>query len=201
VSPSLRTGLRVAAFVTAGALLLAAAAPGMMREGPPTAHTGGFGEPTCHACHFQAPVGSGGGSLAVDGLPAAWEPGRSYELTVVLRHERLALGGFQLSARFDDGTQAGYLEPDDSLLVRVTPFRDVQYAHHTWAGAVPGGHHAAASGAGEVRWRLRWTAPAAGTGSVSWHAAANAADDDDSPLGDYVYAASVAVPASSTSAR
>ena len=35
-------------------------------EHPPLGHTGGFGEPTCHACHFGGEVNGGDGTLAVD---------------------------------------------------------------------------------------------------------------------------------------
>jgi hypothetical protein len=40
-----------------------------------------------------------------------------------------------------------------------------------------------------ARWRLLWTAPNDG-GTIVFHAVANAANADDSPLGDFVYAAS-----------
>ncbi|HEX9611604.1 MAG TPA: choice-of-anchor V domain-containing protein, partial [Gemmatimonadales bacterium] len=49
---------------------------------------------------------------------------------------------------------------------------------HTLAGT-----SVAAGGTG--RWTFRWTAPDAG--AVAFHVAANAANDDDSPLGDFIY--------------
>ena len=39
----------------------------------------------------------------------------------------------------------------------------------------------------ETRWVLRWQSPAAAAGDVLIHVAANAANYDDSPLGDFIY--------------
>jgi hypothetical protein len=189
-----RTAIRTAVLTGGAALILAATAwSAPMREGPPTAHTGGFGEPTCHACHFQAPVNSGPGSLTLYGAPETWEPGTVYPLTLHLEHDGMAIAGFQLAVRFEDGAQAGELEAGDPERVRVVAFEGVRYAHQTWDGAGP--HEP-----GAARWTLLWTAPESG-GAVSFHFVANAADDDDSPLGDIVYAAELILPASHTARR
>jgi hypothetical protein len=182
--------LRAASRAAAAALLLAAAAaPGAMREAPPAAHTGGFGEPTCHACHFQATPNSGPGSLTLSGLPAEWRPGHVYDITLTLHDPDLAVAGFQLAARLLDGTQAGSLEVPEGEVgrVRVTMWQAVQYAGQTYDGAVP-------VAPGTARWNLRWAAPAVAAGSVTFHAAANAANDDDSPLGDLVYTSATTIP-------
>jgi hypothetical protein len=184
-----RTAVRTAALAGGAAFILAAAArPAPMREGPPTAHTGGFGEPTCHACHFQAPVNSGPGSLTLAGAPEAWEPGTAYPVTLRLDHEGMAIAGFQLAVRFEDGGQAGALETADPERVRVVTFEGVRYALQTWDGADLHEN-------GTAQWTLLWTAPHSG-GAVTFHFVANAADDDDSPLGDIVYAAELIVPPS-----
>src|SRR3989442_11863996 len=76
-------------------------------DGPPVAHTGGFGEPTCRACHQDEPLNAPGGSLRIEGLPRRYEPGRAYMLTVVLRRSGLGRAGFELSTRVADGQEAG----------------------------------------------------------------------------------------------
>jgi hypothetical protein len=49
------------------------------------------------------------------------------------------------------------------------------------------------------RWTFRWTAPADAPGrAVVFHVAANAANDDDSPLGDFIYARALRVLAGTT---
>jgi hypothetical protein len=152
---------------------------------PPPAHTGGFGEPTCHACHFEADVNTGQGSLTLAGLPLEYVGGTTYTITITLAQQGLAAGGFQLSARFADGTQAGTLARPlrDSARVAITTAGAVQYIHHVYAGT-------RRSAPDTIRWRIWWTAPATG-GPIMFHVAANAADDDASPLGDMIHATSL----------
>ena len=183
--PATRSGAALAVVCLTCTLLFGSAASGRAgRERPQPAHTGGFGEPLCTACHFQAAANSGGGTLHLDGLPAEYIPGAAYPVTITIAQHGLRAGGFQMSARFEDGTQAGLLTaaPSDVDRVDVTTQADVQYIHHVYAGS-------RASVPDTARWHVVWTAPAAG--AVVFHVAANAADDDESPLGDMIYATSV----------
>jgi hypothetical protein len=166
----------------------------VFRDQPPIAHTGGFGEPTCIACHFDGDINDSAGSLTIDGLPARYEPGRRYRLTVSVAHPGLKVAGFELSARYDAGSergrQAGTLSAtDERASVTADSGSRVQYAHHLRSGTMP-----VPPGVGS--WIVEWTAPAAPLGSVVFHVAANASDDNDSPLGDYVFARSFPVPSS-----
>jgi hypothetical protein len=163
----------------------------LYKDGPPPAHTGGFGEPTCRQCHADAELNDAGGSLVVAGAPGTYEPGRSYDLTVTLRRAGMLRAGFQLAVRFAEGdragTQAGTLAPADQCakVLRDT-LSGVLYAEHTLAGTAVTGDSA--------RWVLRWTAPGTSGHPIVLHVAANAANDDDSPFGDFVYARAVQVP-------
>lgn len=173
------------AAVCAGALWPVARGQGEVQafpDHPPVAHTGGFGEPTCAQCHLGRALNAPGGSLALEGAPAAYEAGKRYRLVVALARPGMASGGFQLAARCADGRQAGELSPADSARVAVAENArtGVRYAHQTADGA------ASAEG-GRAAWRVEWTAPAAGCAEVRLDAAANAADGDQSPLGDHVY--------------
>lgn len=149
---------------------------------PPLAHTGGFGEPTCHACHFGRPVNGGSGKLLVKGVPETVAADTAYRLTVTLV-DSMQKGGFMLSIRGPDGRQAGRLGPVDSarVTVRSPVSSSVQYAHHTLAGTQ-------LTATNRVSWSVRWTAPAVVEDSVLVHVAANAANDDASEFGDDVYA-------------
>jgi hypothetical protein len=59
--------------------------------------------PTCLACHTEAPVGHEEAAAALDGLPAEWEPGKTYRLTIRVEGGPAAMpapapqGGFDLS--------------------------------------------------------------------------------------------------------
>lgn len=173
-----------AVAIAAGALPLALAAH---PEGPPPAHTGGFGEPTCAACHAGEPERRDTTALRIDGLPGAYEPNRTYRLRVRLLHDGLARAGFQLAARFaEDGKQAGTLASADKRAA-VLEHAGVQYAQHTLAGSAAAGNSAS--------WTVEWTAPACGR-AVTINVAANAGDDDASPLGDVVYAYRTRIPSS-----
>lgn len=149
-------------------------------DGPPPAHTGGFGEKTCTDCHFG---GAPTGSATLTGLPDSWEPGRTYRLSLILHSTSMERAGFQLSARFPDGSQAGTLK---SVTDRVafSLHQGVQYAAHTEAGSW--------AGADSALWSLLWVAPEK-TDSVQFNAALNAGNGDNSPLGDAVQTLEVRV--------
>ena len=106
---------------------------------PPPAPTGGFGESTCASCHFGAAVPDSSASLTIEGLPANYKPDNRYELFVVLARPGMELAGFELSARFadgsDPGSQAGGLRARDDGAA-VTDQAGVQYAHQTAAGSL-----------------------------------------------------------------
>ena len=162
----------------------------LYREGPPPAHTGGFGEPTCAECHFGGPVDGNRGTLTAE-VPAAYEPGRTYRVAIELRHPDMAAAGFQLAVRFADeprqGQQAGTLRSTGPRTgVTADTATGVQYGQQTPAGA-------ALSGAGKARWVLEWAAPPA-TGDIVINVAANAANDDASEFGDDVFTADVRIP-------
>lgn len=177
-----------AAAVVAGAASLLAAGSARVHGraypfGAPPGTTGGFGEPTCITCHYGAELNDPAGSFTIEGLPERYAPGQAYRLIVRLRHAQLAAAGFQLAARTAAGAQAGTLAPADDCgdAVQVQTARGIRYAGQTEAGS-------RAAVRGSAAWRVLWTAPATSAGPITFHAAANAADDDRSPLGDYVYA-------------
>lgn len=180
--------MRRAAAVALG-LGLAAAAPAAVRlapypDEPPVGMTGGFGEPTCAVCHFPSSAPDSAGSLVVHGIPRSYAPGAEYELSIDLARPDLARAGFALTARFaagpDSARQAGALAATGADAT-VTGAAGVLYAHHTAAGARPRPDQRA-------RWSIRWTAPAKSAAPVVFHVVGNAANGDESALGDHVLA-------------
>ncbi|MDX1547478.1 MAG: choice-of-anchor V domain-containing protein [Rhodothermales bacterium] len=167
---------RLAVIAGVGFVLAVGAYP----DAPPPAHTGGFGEPTCHRCHFGQPLDAPGGVLTLEGVPARYEAGRRYVLTVTLARAGMERAGFQLTARTAGGAQAGALAPHDAgTAVAIVDSTGIRYAGHAEAGS----HLASPDTA---RWRLVWT-PGASADTVFFHVAANAANGDASEFGDYVY--------------
>lgn len=155
--------------------------PPVYAEHPPLGHTGGFGEPTCHACHFGGEVNGGEGTLTVEGLPDSVRSGQSYTLAVT-QTAQMKRSGFMLSVRRPDGSQAGGLVPLDTARVAVgsPDSSTVQYAYHTLEGTI-------LSEPNRATWSVQWTAPTRVGDSVRVHAAANAANDDASEFGDDIY--------------
>lgn len=184
------------AWAIAAAALLLTATPwaAAYREGPVPAVTGGFGEPTCQKCHWDNPLNDPAGSLRLEGVPRAYVPGRAYQLRVILRRRDLRRGGFELSARFAAGSpgdagagQAGrFVASDPRLQIVSEPGKNVEYIQHTKTGSTP-------PRTGEQRWTLDWEAPLAAPAAVIFSIAANAANDDNSPLGDFIYTAEITI--------
>ena len=151
------------------------------KDGPPPATTGGFGEPTCHKCHFDSPLSPSSESLGID-APREFEAGKTYVITVRIVRKGMKSCGFQLSARFgDSGGQAGIFRPLDGRtgLAPAEPGSSIRYIQHTGEGGK-------LTGAAEGKWQFQWEAPER-RAPVVLHVAANAANRDDSEFGDSIH--------------
>ena len=152
-------------------------------EGAPPGFSGGFKEESCHACHFHEEPNAAAGRVAIHAVPAKFEAGQRYTLTITLTRAGMKRAGFQLAARFkDSGAQAGTLAPGpaDGERIKVETQGGVQYAGQKKSGSLAEDDSAS--------WTLEWTAPAQG-GPVLFHVSANAADGNQSADGDFVYTA------------
>ena len=158
-------------------------------DGPDAGFTGGFGEPTCLECHDDHAMNDASGKMNLSGIPEMYTPGREYTITVTLARPDLARAGFQLAARFEEGSSAGasagVLRASDprTQLIEGAGGR-VIYLEHTLAGSK-------VEPAGTAEWTFGWTAPQTG-GPVIFHAAGNASNNDRSALGDFIYLTSAA---------
>lgn len=162
----------------AALLALAAAGAGAYEDGAPPGHTGGFGEPDCSACHSGYAKNAPDGKLAIEGLPESYAPGESYRLAVELLHPELASGGLQLAVRTAKGNPAGELVAASDRLQLIEDAGQ-RYLQHTRAGTKTDTD-------GRIRWEFEWRAPEE-PGPLVLNVAANAANDDLSALGDYIY--------------
>ena len=176
-----RIVIPVAAF-----LIGLAAQAGAFKEGPYPNVTGGFGEQSCHLCHLDNPLNAPGGSLTMAGVPPVFAPGATYPITVTIAREDMRRGGFEIGARFASGKQRGRqagswkLTDARTQLIPGAVDKALTFVQHNLAGS-----RAAAAGANT--WIIEWTAPVSPSAPVQFNAAANASNNDDSPLGDYIY--------------
>jgi hypothetical protein len=159
-----------------------ASAVTMYPDGAPPGFSGGFGEQSCHGCHFHQEINAGPGRVTIADVPQRFIAGERYTLTVALTQPGLRLGGFQLTARAKDGgAQAGTLAPasGEEKRIGIEVQSNVQYANQRQPGTAP-------VAVDTARWSLVWTAPDL-KGPVVFHVAANAADADETVAGDFIY--------------
>jgi hypothetical protein len=170
-------------FLAAAFLANSSPAAARYADGAPPGFSGGFKEQSCDGCHFEHEPNTRPGEVALTGVPAQYVGGETYALTVTLTRPGMKLGGFQLAARFEDGTQAGTLQrgPGEDKRLAIETQGAVHYANQRRPGAE-------LTGPDTVKWTLAWTAPSE-MRPVTFHVAANAADNDESTRGDYVYTA------------
>jgi hypothetical protein len=156
------------------------------KEGPYPNVTGGFGEQSCHLCHLDNPVNAPGGSVEMEGVPPAYVAGQTYPITVRVKREDVRRAGFEIAARFASGRQKGrqagtWRVPDArAQLIPGAVDKALTFVQHNLAGS-------RTSTAGMNQWTIEWTAPSPASAPVQFNVAANASNNDDSPLGDYIY--------------
>lgn len=142
------------------------------------AFTGGFGEQTCHSCHFDYDLNMDEGVLKLIGLPEAIQPSTEYEFTVEIGRPELGAAGFQLTSRFEDGTQAGYFMPNEEVTYTPSVGNNIQYLQHAIRNIRPDGD--------TKSWKFTWTAPSQVNSTIYFHLAGNAANGDESAFEDWI---------------
>lgn len=171
-------------------------------EGPPTGKTGAPGEGNCTACHVGTAVNGGGGKVEIsfaDGA-ASYTPGGTKHIQVEITDPVAVVYGFEMSARLatDATKQAGTFKPSDAK-TKVLCSDDADRPDAGCAATSPleyiehAGPFSNLSTTG--KYEFDWVAPAAGSGSVTFYFAANAANGNHAPTGDHIYTSSVTITA------
>jgi hypothetical protein len=161
--------------------------------GPPDGYAG---DPpdfnNCTSCHSSFPPNSGDGVFDILGLPSKYVPGDTYEITVFLKDPGQSRWGFELTVIDSGGFEAGKLiSLDNFTQISEGPGNIRDYLKHTSSGTFPG--------ADSASWVFKWIAPFQGTGVSHFYLAGNAANNNGSTSGDYIYVFDTAVPESSLS--
>lgn len=172
--------------------------------GPPLGFTGAPGEGTCVGCHYtfgQPNPPNTGGRVEITGLPVNYTPGQNYTVTVMLTHPTARAWGFELTALDQNGAAAnsGALTVTDSATVLKRESnasgQSRTYLSHNGEAGIARGRTGANS------WSFRWTAPTTGAGDITFYAVGNAANNQVSPEGDYIYTTSIIVRAPASANR
>ena len=189
-------------FLSLAALALWQAAAVKARlSGPPLSNTGVPArgtfpaETNCTSCHFGG-LNSDDGTVAVAVTPALYSPNQ--EVTVTLSAEQLERNkfGFQGTALDDQGRPAGqWIVTDRERMQIVTEttgtFAGRSYIQHTFQGTEP-------TGLNLTTWTLRWKAPVANLGRVTFYFAVNAGNNDARQTGDSIYTRTVSLTPATT---
>jgi len=176
-----------------GASLTLAAYAYTYAEGPPAFRTGAPNDDgTCNAggCHSGNQLNAAGGSITVSGVPAQYVPGAKYPISVQVAKPGQSRWGFELTAQTASGERGGEITVTDEANTQFASdagggATDPQYIEHTSQGTARG-----QKDTGPVR-SFDWTAPATGTGTVTFYAAGNAANGNATNTGDFIYTTSV----------
>ncbi len=151
----------------------------------PTAPTGYSGAPTqnrtCRNCHNDFALNTAGGSVIATGLPTgSYVPGQVYNFSVTISNAVTAnIWGFEVKAVTSGGSTAigTFSTTNPNVVVANSEIKH--------------GNAVAFTGTSYTYTNLKWTAPAAGSPSVSFYFTGVAGDNDASELGDYVYSNSL----------
>ena len=157
-------------------------------SGPPDSKAGN--PPTnnyCTQCHASFTLNSGTGTLAIEGLPEnGFVPENTYSLTVTLDDPNMMRGGFEVTVIYDAGG-GNYLMGGG---FEVTDPTNTQLSDNT--GSTPDfmkqtstGSHAGTSG--PFSWSFDWVAPVELADMVTFYIVGNAANNNSSTNGDYIY--------------
>lgn len=150
--------------------------------------TGGFGEETCRSCHFDYDLNPDGGSLSVSGIPKTITAGDSINIAITVKRNELGRAGFQLSARHENGSQAGHfdLAANSRVMFSEAVPDSLQYVQHSSSGSNVGDEK-------KNSWVIKWIAPDKLDEGVIFNITANAANGDQSEFGDFIYAKEIKI--------
>jgi hypothetical protein len=148
---------------------------------PPPDHSGTPGGGLCSDCHGN--LNSGGGSIVVNGLPATFKAGQTYPFSVTITHgaANRTRWGFEINARNAGNNGIGTFK---STNPNATTNGGPSEIAHNSAVVTAATNSYTYSG-------LSWTAPstiAAGDNAVTFYMAGNAANNNGSTSGDFIYA-------------
>jgi hypothetical protein len=158
--------------------------------GPPQGRAGNPpGNMTCKSsgCHNSFDLNSGDGSFSINDAPAHYAPGETYPITVTLSDPGQKRWGFQLTVLDGNNRQAGTVVVTDNTDTQLSdnagsnPDFIMQRSAGTFAG----------TNTGPVSWSFNWTAPSQAGGDVTFYAAGNAANNNGSTSGDYVFTTTI----------
>ena len=165
-------------------------------SGPPAYRTGAPGdEGACNAdgCHNSYSLDSGNAEFSITG-PTSFTPGERIKLEVSFDSSSGKSHGFEMTAIDANANRIGKFKAIKKT-TQVIPPNDYRglgkankgtYIEHT------------AKGKKKKSWKVKWIPPGSASGTVTFYAAGNEANDDGTNAGDYIYTTTLEIAAESS---
>lgn len=146
--------------------------------GSPGAKTGSPGDEglTCTGCHAGT-VNSASGWITSDIPATGYMPGETYTITATGTHTGVVKFGFEVTAEDNTDAKTGTFVITNTTETKL--INSDAAVTHSPSGTIPNGNM--------KTWSFDWTAPAEGTGDVTFYGAFNATNGDGETSGDVVY--------------
>jgi len=135
----------------------------------------------CSNCHAPGPATVVTDWISTDIPPIGYTPGDTYTITLSTTGETTSKMGFQITSE-TAAAKTGTFMITNATRTQLTNNVTVT---HTAAGTDPVGS--------PNTWTMDWTAPAAGTGTVTFYAAVNASNANGAGTGDQIFITSLEV--------
>ncbi|MFM7016562.1 MAG: choice-of-anchor V domain-containing protein [Bacteroidota bacterium] len=142
------------------------------------------GNSTCTDCHSGTAITATTQATITSTIPAAgYTPGTVYTVTATVTYAGRSTFGFEVSPQNSSGTKLGTLTLTSSSTTKLVG--SSKYITQTQAGTT--------GTSGSHTWTFNWTAPAAGSGAVTFYGAFLAANGNGGSSGDQTYKTSYTV--------
>ena len=149
--------------------------------GSPAGYTGSPGDGNnCKACHTSSVSVQNTGAITSNIPGTGYTPGNTYTITASVTGNSTKFG-FQASPQNASGTLIGTLI---STNAQTQLTGGSKYITHSLSGT---------TGSGSKSWSFDWRAPAVGTGNVTFYAAFNVSNSDNSFTGDTIKLKSITI--------
>lgn len=169
------------------AVFLIATSASILSDNGKAGYTGSPSENNCTNCHNSFALNSGGGSIVISSnIPASgYVPGTSYTITTTVSKSGMAVFGLGVECLKTGNSSTGTWGITNSAETHIVtaPNQRKNVTHMLNGGLVANGK----------AFQFNWTAPVAGTGTVTFYGAGVAGNHNNSDNGDYVYTTSLAV--------
>lgn len=156
-----------------------------MSDNGKAAKTGSPNEVYCDDCHGDFTRNTGGGSITLTSPSMTgfqYTPGQTYNMSVTVSRSGNSLFGIGLEALTSANQNAGTLNITDAASTQIKSATAGGVSRRNIVHTLDGG-----ATANSKVFNFSWTAPAAGTGNVTFYFAGVAGDGDGNESGDYVY--------------